>query len=39
MRSPPPDNNHRAMPHDLFLYLLAEMEAVIERGIIRWDGE
>jgi hypothetical protein len=39
MRPPSPDNNHHATPHDLFLYLLAEMEAVMQRGTIRWDAE
>ena len=39
MRPPLPDNNNsHPTPHDQFLYLLAEMEAAIERGTIRWDG-
>ena len=39
MRPPLPDNNNsHPTPHDQFLYLLAEMEAAIERGTIQWDG-
>ena len=39
---PPPlpdNNNNHPTPHDQFLYLLAEMEAAIERGTIQWDAE
>ncbi|MGA9017243.1 MAG: hypothetical protein WB509_32500, partial [Acetobacteraceae bacterium] len=40
MRPPLPDNNNsHPTPHDQFLYLLAEMEAAIERGTIRWEAE
>ena len=39
MRRPQPDNNHHPTSYQLFLYLLAEMEAAIEHGTIQWDAE
>jgi len=40
MRQPLRDsNNNHPTPYDQFLYLLAEMEAVMQRGTIRWDAE
>jgi hypothetical protein len=39
MWRPQPDNNDNPTPPDQFLYLLAEMEAAVERGTIQWDAE